>query len=133
MVAQFGNGDAAFLDPFNCQHPIATAPAWQRSDFTGFTSNCSFNVAGSNTTGGFADAACTNPVVPPGADHYFCAGGGTSAWRHYVVDNPGTNVVHRYMVFSFGDHNMDRISLGAGKMYTRGNFVAVNCTTEGSC
>ena len=133
MVAQFGNGDAAFLDPYNCHHDIATAPAWQRTDITGFTSNCAFNVSGSNTRGGFTDITCTTPAQPADTQRYFCADGTNTAWANYVAANPGTNVIQRYMVFSFQDHQMDRISLGVGKMYTRGNNVAVSCTTEASC
>jgi hypothetical protein len=133
MVAQFGNGDVAFLDPYNCHHNIATAPAWQRTDITGFRSNCAFNVSGPNTTGGFTDFTCTTPGPNTQGDRYFCADGTNTAWANYVAANPGTNVIQRYMVFSFQDHQMDRISLGVGKMYTRGNNVAVSCTTEASC
>jgi len=134
MAAQFGSGDIAFLDPYYCHHPIASAPSWSRSDFTGFTSNCAFNVSGSNTDGGFADPACTIPAVSGTDPRFFCADGTHSAWANYVAANPNTTVVHRYMVFSTPDnYKLDRISLGTGKMFTRGSYVAQNCTTESSC
>jgi hypothetical protein len=134
MAAQFSNGDIAFLDPYYCHHTIASAPSWSRSDFTGFTSDCAFAVSGSNTNGGYADPACTVPAVLATDPRFFCADGTNSAWANYVAANPNTSVVHRYMVFSGpGDYKVDRISLGVGKMYTRGSFVAQSCTTEASC
>jgi hypothetical protein len=115
LAVEFNNGDVAYLDPYYCHHDIAvTGGAWQRSDFTGFTSNCGFYVTGA--TGGFYEADGTS-----------------SAWAVYAAAHPDQQVVHRYMVFSFGDHQLDRISLGAGKMYTRSNRYAVSCTTEASC
>jgi hypothetical protein len=133
MGVQFNNGDIAFLDPYNCHHDIATAPTWQRSDFTGFTTDCSFNVDGPNTDGGFEDAGCLTPALPGDTTRYFCADGTHSAWANYVAANSNTNVIQRYMVFSFDDWAVDRISLGVGKMYTKGNGVAVSCTSEASC
>jgi hypothetical protein len=134
LAAQFGNGDIAYLDPYYCQHPIASQPSWSRSDFTGFKTDCAFNVNGSNTSGGFEDTACTIPAVPGDTERWFCADGTNSAWANYVAANPDTTVVHRYMVFSgAGSYHLDRISLGAGKMYTRGSSVAKSCTTESSC
>jgi hypothetical protein len=115
MAIEFGNGDVAYLDPFYCHNPIAVSSgSWDRSDFTGATANCAFYVTGS--TGDL-----------------YTATGTMSAWSVYATANPTQEVVHRYMVFSFSHNQIDRLSLGVGKMYTRGNNVAVSCTTEASC
>jgi hypothetical protein len=135
LAAELGNGDIAFLDPYYCQHAIASTPSWSRSDFTGFKQDCAFAVSGSSSTGGYADQACTVPATPGLTPQFFCADGTHSAWKNYVAANPGetVTVVHRYMVFSAGDYQLDRISLGVGVMYTHSNTAGKKCTDEASC
>jgi hypothetical protein len=115
----FNNGDIAYLDPITCTKDIATSGgAWKRADFTGFKSDCSFNVSG--TTGGV-----------------YAADGTRSAWQVYADANPDQSVIQRYLVVDSsaagGVYRFDRISLGVGKMYTTSPTLAVNCTSESSC
>jgi hypothetical protein len=118
LAVEFLNGDVAYLDPAYCSHPVTVSGGtWLRSDFTGFTSDCGFYVSDTSTSG----------------STFYSADGTNSAWDVYVAANPHAQVVHRYMVFSFGDHQLDLISLGTGWMFTRSNGSAVQCTSEGSC
>jgi hypothetical protein len=123
MNVFFSNGDVAFLDSSLCNHPIASSGGtWLRSDFTGFKSGCSFSVAG--------DTAGT-----------YTATGTESAWQVYATAWPDQVVTIRHLLVDSGAapaegvsrYFFDRISLGAGKMYTRGSFTAVSCPTERSC
>ena len=123
MNVFFSNGDVAFLDSSLCNKPIASSGGtWLRSDFTGFKSGCSFSVAG-ETAGTYS------------------ATGTESAWAVYAKQWPDQVVTIRHLLVDSGAapaegkvrYLFDRISLGAGKMYTRGAFRAVSCPTEASC
>ena len=123
MNVFFSNGDVAFLNSLNCTHPIASSGGtWLRSDFTGFTSNCSLDVVG-ETAGTYA------------------ADGTHSAWQVYATQWPDQVVTIRHLLVDSGaapatgvsTYYFDRISLGAGKMYTWGATRAVSCPTENLC
>ena len=93
----------------------ATSGAWARADFTRFHDNCSFFVTGA--TGG-----------------QYSAEAGRSAWRVYTDAHPDQVVEQAYLVGDeTGVYRIDRLSLGAGVMYTSGNRVGKRCTTEASC
>lgn len=123
MNVFFSNGDVAFLDSSLCTKPIASSGGtWLRADFTGFKSGCSFSVAG--------DTAGT-----------YTATGTESAWQVYAQAWPDQVVTIRHLLVDSGAapvegksrYLFDRISLGAGKMYTSGPTTAINCPTETSC
>ena len=123
MNVFFSNGDVAFLDSSLCNKPIASSGGtWLRSDFTGFKTGCSFSVVG-DTAGTYA------------------ADGTHSAWAVYAALFPEQVVTIRYLLVDSGaapatghsTYYFDRISLGAGKMYTRSAGRAVNCPTESVC
>ena len=123
MNVFFSNGDVAFLDSSLCNKPIASSGGtWLRSDFTGFKTGCSFSVAG-DTEGTYA------------------ADGVHSAWQVYATAHPEQVVTIRHLLVDSGaapaeGHSrylFDRISLGAGKMYTSGSSTAISCPTERSC
>ena len=123
MNVFFSNGDVAFLDSSLCNKPIASSGGtWLRADFTGFKSGCSFSVAG-ETAGTYT------------------ASGTESAWQVYADQWPDQVVTIRHLLVDSGAapaegrsrYLFDRISLGAGKMYTRGSLTAISCPTESSC
>lgn len=123
MNVFFSNGDVAFLDSSLCNKPIASSGGtWLRSDFTGFKTGCSFSVAG-ETAGVYA------------------ADGTHSAWAVYAAAWPDQVVTIRHLLVDSGaapatgtsTYYFDRISLGAGKMYTRAANRAVSCPTEAFC
>ncbi len=116
ISVQFQNGDVAYLSAFYCNHPMAiTGNEWARADFTRFHDNCSFFVTGE--TGG-----------------QYSADGSRSAWRVYTEAHPDQIVEQAYLVGDeTGGYRIDRLSLGAGAMYTSGNRVGKRCTTEASC
>ena len=116
ISVEFQNGDIAYLSAFYCNHPMAvTGNAWARADFTRFTGNCSFFVSGE--TGG-----------------QYSADGSKSAWRVYTDAHPDQVVEQAYLVGDeTGVYRIDRLSLGAGVMYTASNRVGKRCTTEASC
>jgi hypothetical protein len=116
ISVEFQNGDVAYLSAFYCNHPMAaTGNAWSRADFTRFSDNCSFFVSGD--TGG-----------------QYSADGSRSAWKVYADAHPSQVVEQAYLVGDeTGSYRIDRLSLGAGAMYTAGNRVGKLCTTEASC
>jgi len=116
ISVQFQNGDVAYLSAFYCNQPLAvTGGAWGRADFTGDKTDCGFYVTGD--TGGF-----------------YAADGTNSAWKVYVTAHPDQVVESAYLVADeTGDYYIDRLSLGAGKMYTQSNTTAKSCTGEASC
>ncbi len=116
ISVEFQNGDVAYLSAFYCNHPMAvTGNVWARADFTRFTGNCSFFVSGE--TGG-----------------QYSADGSKSAWRVYTDAHPDQVVEQAYLVGDeTGVYRIDRLSLGAGVMYTSSNRVGKRCTTEASC
>ena len=116
ISVEFQNGDIAYLSAFYCNHPMAaTGNTWARADFTRFHDNCSFFVTGA--TGG-----------------QYSAEAGKSAWRVYTDAHPDQVVEQAYLVGDeTGVYRIDRLSLGAGVMYTSGNRVGKRCTTEASC
>ena len=85
------------------------------ADFTRFKTNCSFWVAGDRGQ--------------------YAADGNRSAWRVYTDAHPDQIVEQAYLVADEpGGYRIDRLSLGAGAMYTAGNTVGKVCTTdEASC
>ena len=113
----FLNGDIAYLDSHYCHRDIAVSGgAWQRSDFTGWKSpDCSFFVTGA--TGG----------------QYFGTAS-TSAWAEYVAANPDQQVELTFFIEDQpGTYDVDDITLGSGKLYTKSNAPTKGCTSEGSC
>lgn len=123
MNVFFVNGDVAFLNSVLCSHPIASSGGtWLRSDFTGFKNNCEIDVVGD--TGGT-----------------YTANGTDSAWAVYVALHPNQVVTIRHLLVDSGaapaegvsKYRFDRISLGAGKMYTSSATTAVSCPTESVC
>ncbi len=123
MNVFFANGDVAFLNSVLCSHSIASSGGtWLRSDFTGFTTNCEIDVVGD--TGGT-----------------YTADGTHSAWAVYVALHPNQVVTIRHLLVDSGAapaegvsrYRFDRISLGAGKMYTSSAGKAVSCPTENVC
>jgi hypothetical protein len=116
ISVQFQNGDVAYLSAFYCNQPMAvTGDKWGRADFTRFMSDCSFFVTG-DTAGQYA------------------ADGSRSAWQVYTDAHPDQIVEQAYLVADeTGGYHIDRLSLGAGVMYTSGNQVGKLCTTEASC
>ncbi|HET6819148.1 MAG TPA: hypothetical protein VFH98_01185 [Candidatus Limnocylindria bacterium] len=117
----FVNGDIGYLDSHYCHRDIAVSGgAWQRSDFTGWRSaDCSFYVTG--TTGG----------------QYFGTAS-SSAWAAYVAANPGQQVAYTFFIeenagASTGTFDVDDITIGSGKLYTRRNLPSKSCDTEASC
>jgi hypothetical protein len=111
ISVEFQNGDIAYLSAAYCNHPIGSN--WGRADFTRFKTNCSIWVAGVQ----------------------YSADGTRSAWRVYTDANPDQIVEQAYLVADeSGGYRIDRLSLGAGAMYTAGNTIGKVCTTdEASC
>jgi hypothetical protein len=113
----FVNGDIAYLDSHYCHRDIAVSGgAWQRSDFTGWQSaDCSFFVTG--TTGGQYFGTAT-----------------TSAWAEYAAANPEQRVAYTFFIEEQpGTYDLDDITLGSGKLYTKSNSPTKGCDSEGSC
>ena len=113
----FVNGDIAYLDSHYCHRAIAVSGgAWQRADFTGWKSaDCSFFVTGA--TGG----------------QYFGTSS-MSAWQVYATANPDQQVAYTFFIVEApGTHDVDDITLGSGKLYTKSNSPTKGCTSEGSC
>ena len=111
ISVEFQNGDVAYLSASYCNHTIGSD--WSRADFTRFKTDCSIWVAGVQ----------------------YEADGTRSAWRVYTDANPDQMVEQAYLVGDeTGTSRIDRLSLGAGAMYTAGNTVGKVCTTnEASC
>jgi hypothetical protein len=107
-------GDVLFLSAFYCNHPLAsTGGAWGRADFTRFVTNCAF-------------------FDSSGVE--YSADGTHTAWQVYAQSHPDADVTQTFVVLDEeGTYNLDRISLGAGDMYTNGFRSAKHCTTESSC
>ena len=116
ISVEFQNGDIAYLSASYCKHLMAaTGNTWARADFTRFHDNCSFFVSG-ETAG------------------QYVADGSKSAWRVYTDAHPDQVVEQAYLVGDeTGVYRIDRLSLGAGVMYTSSNRVGKRCTTEASC
>jgi hypothetical protein len=113
ISVELQNGDVAYLSAYYCNHPFADG--WGRADFTRFVTNCSFFVSGE--TGG-----------------QYAADGTRSAWKVYTDAHPDQIVERAYFVADeTGRYRIDRLSLGAGVMYTKGNRVGTFCPTEASC
>ena len=113
ISVEFQNGDVAYLSASYCNHTIGSD--WSRADFTRFKTNCSFFVSG-ETAG------------------QYVADGSRSAWRVYTDANPDQIVEQAYLVGDeTGTSRIDRLSLGAGVMYTNGNKVGTFCPTEAAC
>jgi hypothetical protein len=110
ISVEFQNGDVAYLSASYCNHTIGSD--WSRADFTRFKTDCSIWVAGVQ----------------------YEADGTRSAWRVYTDANPDQIVEQAYVVGDeTGTSRIDRLSLGAGVMYTNGNKVGTFCPTEAAC
>ena len=110
ISVEFQNGDVAYLSASYCNHTIGSD--WSRADFTRFKTDCSIWVAGVQ----------------------YEADGTRSAWRVYTDANPDQMVEQAYLVGDeTGTTRIDRLSLGAGVMYTNGNKVGTFCLTEAAC
>jgi hypothetical protein len=109
ISVQFNNGDVGYLAASSCAHAFAVAPSWSRADFTGATSDCSFNVTGA--TGGT-----------------YAADGTNSAWDVYAAANPTQFVNQAYLVFDeAGHYRLDRIALGTAYLYNYSNTRGYAC------
>jgi len=113
ISVEFQNDDVAYLSAYFCNHAIGDG--WARADFTRFVTDCSFFVSG-DTAG------------------QYTADGTRSAWKVYTDAHPDQIVKRAYLVADeTGGYRIDRLSLGAGVMYTNGNTVGRLCPTEHSC
>jgi hypothetical protein len=112
ISVELAGGDTLFLAGFYCNHPVGTSP-WGRADFTGFTSDCSI---------------WDNDSVEYSAD------GTNTAWQVYLSTHPDAQVNRAYVVLDEeGTYNLDKISLGAGRMYIRSFTHAKRCLSEAAC
>jgi hypothetical protein len=112
LSLELAGGDILYLAAFYCNHPTSN-PNWGRADFTGFTSDC---------------AIWDNHGVEYSAD------GVNTAWQVYLAAHPDAQVDRSYMVLDEeGTYNLDKISLGAGRMYTTNFNRAKTCPTEARC
>ena len=113
ISVEFQNGDIAYLSASYSNHPIGDG--WARADFTRFVTNSSFFVSG-ETAGQYS------------------ADGTRSAWKVYTDAHPDQIVKRTYLVADeTGRYRIDRLSLGAGAMYTAGNAVGRLCPIEAAC
>ncbi|MDX6592381.1 MAG: hypothetical protein QOJ13_1577 [Gaiellales bacterium] len=136
------SGDFLFLIPDYCSKPVASSGGtWRRADFTGFKTGCAVVVNGPNATGGFTEVGCTTPAAPADEARFFCADGTDSAWKNFADANGDEVVIIRHLLVDSGGapaagtntYWFDRVSLGAGKMYTEHPRRALNCPTENVC
>ena len=116
ISVEFQNGDVGYLSALYCNHSMAiTGGVWGRADFTRFHHNCTMFVTG-ETSG------------------QYDADGSHSVWEVYTLANPDQILERSYFVADEeGNYRIDRLSLGAGVMYTSGNRRGQICTTESSC
>ena len=123
ISVQFQNGDIAYLDSHYCNNPIpVSGGTWGRADFTG-------QLATNGRTCGFYATTGTDFL-------FYAATAEQSAWAVFAAAHPDEVVTQRYLVADgggVGTFLFDRVSLGVGDMYTKGNLVAVSCTSEASC
>jgi hypothetical protein len=142
MNVFLSSGDYVFLIPDYCSKSIAASGGtWRRADFTGFKTGCAVEAIGPNTTGGFKEVGCTTPAAPADEARFFCADGTNSAWKNYALANPDEVVIIRHLLVDSGGapatgtatYLFDRVSLGAGKMYTENARRALSCPTENVC
>ncbi|HEX6656292.1 MAG TPA: hypothetical protein VF153_08785 [Candidatus Limnocylindria bacterium] len=113
----FVNGDVAYLDSHYCHRDITVSGGtWQRSNFTGWKSaDCSFFVSGAT------------------AGQYFGTST-TSAWAEYAATNPTQEVAYTFFIEEQpGTYDVDDITLGSGRLYTKRNLPTKRCDTEASC
>jgi hypothetical protein len=115
ISVEVSNGDILYLAALYCNHSTSNAN-WGRADFTGFTSDC---------------------VIWDNHGNQFAANGTDTAWQAYVAslaDPADTQVDRTYVVLDEeGTYNLDKISLGAGRMYISSFTKGKRCTTEASC
>jgi len=112
ISVEVDNGDILYMAGFYCNH-ATTNPAWGRADFTGFTSDC---------------------IIWDNHGNQFAADGTSTAWQVYVSSHPGVQVNRAYVVLDEeGTYNLDKISLGAGRMYIGHFNRAKRCATEAAC
>ena len=110
ISVEFQNDEAAFLSAAYCNHSIGDD--WARADFTRFVTDCSILVSGVQ----------------------YAADGTRSAWQVYTDAHPDQIVKRAYLVADEnGNYRIDRLSLGAGVMYVKGNKAGAFCPTEASC
>ena len=58
----------------------------------------------------------------------------TSAWHEYATANPGQHVSYTFFIEEQpGTYDVDDITLGSGRLYTKGNSPTKECSSEGSC
>ena len=112
ISVEVDNGDVLYLAGYYCNHPTRN-PAWGRADFTGFTSDC---------------------IIWDSHGNQFAADGTSTAWQVYMAGHPGATVSRTYVVLDEeGVYNLDKISLGAGRMYISHWNRAKRCTSEAAC
>lgn len=111
------DGTVLYLSAFYCNQAIGqtggAGPVWGRADFTRSLNNCSiFDSAGAE----------------------YSADGSRTALEVYDAAHPGAVVSESFLVADEeGKYNLDRISLGTGRMYVRSYHSAVRCLSEGAC
>lgn len=116
------DGSVLYLSAFYCnQHipglvgsgPQGGTPMWGRADFTRDLTDCA--------------------IFDSGGTEY-SADGSRTALEVYDAAHPGAVIDQAYMVGDEpGRYNLDRISLGSGRMYVRSFHSAVRCRSEGAC
>ena len=112
ISVEVSNGDVLYLAAFYCNHPTGN-PNWGRADFTGFTSDC---------------------IIWDTHGNQYAADGTNTAWQVYLASHPDAQVNRTYVVLDEeGTYRLDKISLGAGRMYISSFTKGKRCTTEASC
>ena len=112
ISVEVDNGDILYLAGFYCNHATRN-PAWGRADFTGFTSDC---------------------IIWDNHGNQFAADGTSTAWQVYASSHSGAKVNRAYVVLDEeGTYSLDKISLGAGRMYISHSNRAKRCASEAAC
>ncbi|HET7172130.1 MAG TPA: hypothetical protein VFI18_10870 [Gaiellales bacterium] len=112
ISVELENGDVLYLAAFYCNHPTIN-PNWGRADFTAFTNNC---------------AIWDSHGIEYPAD------GISTAWQVYLAAHPGVQVDQAFLVLDEeGKYNLDRVSLGADRMYISHFNRAKHCASEAAC
>jgi hypothetical protein len=112
ISVEVDNGDVLYPAGFYCNHPTRNL-AWGRADFTAFTSDC---------------------IIWDNHGIQYAADGTSTAWDVYLAAHPEAQVDRAYVVLDEeGTYNLDKINLGAGRMYVAHSNRARRCATEAGC
>lgn len=111
------DGTVLYLSAFYCNQNVGAAAGqtavWGRADFTRDLTDCSiFDSTGAE----------------------YSADGSRTALEVYDAAHPSAVVTEAFLVGDeAGKYNLDRVSLGTGRMYVRSFHSAVLCRSEGAC